>query len=89
MRVGPPPERHHRTTREIMNLLLVLEASHHVTNRKGKLSKSQMLRDVENVLDMDNGDVSGSELCHYCWGGSGGPCCADLVETKNRMKVAY
>lgn len=87
--VGEPPEDARARTKHAMDVLFHLDASHHMIQRRGKLAKTMLLKDIEAVLAMDNGDIRVG-FTHHCWSAErAGPCCRDLAETKDRMKVAY
>lgn len=88
-RVGKPPQDAKDKSRRLMDLLFKLDAAHHMVQRGSKTKKTQLLRDIEGLLAMDNGNLRDG-LTHHCWCDErAGPCCKDASETKARMKVVY
>lgn len=89
--MGPPPAEASARARKIMDTIYNLGADHHGRQTSTGASTSRLLRDVEEVLRMDNGGFvePGARLIHFCARIDGRPCCADLSETKERMTAAY
>ncbi len=48
-RVGPPPAEHVERSRAVLDLLFRLDAQHHVCCRGKHATKSQLLKDAEEV----------------------------------------
>lgn len=90
-RLGAPPAEAVERSRRAMDLLYGLDAAHHRRATQKGDSESRLLRDVKEVLRLDNGGMAdrGAGLVHFCAGADGSPCCADLRETKERMTAAY
>lgn len=90
-RVGPPPPEAAARSRRLLDMIHGLDSPHHVREgRRGK-TKSRLLQDLEEVLRLDNGDLSdrSAGLVHHCHGSDGRPCCSSLQQTKERMLSAY
>lgn len=59
-----------------------------MTQRGAKATKSQLMKDIEELLAMGIG--SPDEFVHHWWCVfSAGPCCANASEAKSRAKAAY
>lgn len=89
--IAPPPPESVAKAKAIMDLLYKLDAPHHLLHGKRGVRKSGLARDIQELLDVDNGAFAhgGDELVHYCWDGRGGPCCPSQEAAVDRMTAAF
>lgn len=87
----PPPDGVRERTRRVMDLLYKLDASHHVVHSTRRQSVSELVKDVEILIQMDSSVADRGEFVHYCWlgDGSGRACCKDTAECLQKVKAAY
>lgn len=84
--VAPPKEKSERA-RMLLNMVYDLDGAHHC---KPNGNKSLLYKDVEFLLEMDNGIGAGdTRFVHYCHHPDAGVCCSSLADTKAKLKQAY
>lgn len=88
--VGPPPPGRN-PVQTALDFVHKLGAPHHLHFGARGVSKHRLVRDVEEVLRMDNSGENSpdGDIVHHCWNGRGGPCCASLEEARLKMTSAY
>lgn len=78
----PPPES--QSLKVFFDILFDLSDPRH----DRKQGKSVMYADIQELLRMANGDMSGGRMVHCCWTASGAPCCRNATECKERFTIA-
>ena len=88
--VSKPPEGSKVRLRKAFDLLYKLDGSHHVVHNRRGAKPSELLADVQFLMQMDSAMLERGEVVHYCWDNdTGKPCCRSKEETVQKMVAAY
>lgn len=69
-----------------LDALFDLHSPHHLRPRGGDQAKvSNFILGLQQLLGLDNGDLSSADVHHYCLQPDGTTCCRSLQEMKDKM----